>query len=77
LKSITLAFDRPVSGDCAFDNMMVLFDFRFDEGAVAKIRLFQWRSFEHLAFLGLPLFHQRSIERHAFLGLPLFSSKVV
>jgi hypothetical protein len=72
-KSVTLAFDRLVSEDCAFDNLMILLDFRFNESAIVGLPLFYRRSLRVLHFFGVPLFSSEVFfEPLAFSGVPLF-----
>jgi hypothetical protein len=72
-KSVTLAFDRLVSEDCAFDNLMILLDFRFNESAIVGLPLFYWRSLRVLHFFWVPLFSSEVFfEPLAFSGVPLF-----
>jgi hypothetical protein len=44
-KSVTLALDRPVIGDCAFNDFMILLGFLFDEGAIVERLLFPSKVF--------------------------------
>jgi hypothetical protein len=59
-----------------FGNMMVLFDFRFDKGAIVGIPLFCRRFLRVLCFQGYHFFHRMTFLALAFLGVPIFSSEV-